>query len=155
MLVQHQEKLVRLGLLTNLDEVAAARRSWQRLMGPTGVNFFKIEQDRDGKKCWKHLLSGRDQALLSLRALKEGLVKAKERRFLAQSEAKLCMTERKYQSKKEGIKRKCDLVKHKESKRLSKKEMNIKRRNSDCRKHVLCNWIMKEISGRDQERTGT
>ena len=106
MLVQHQEKLVRLGLLTNLDEVAAARRSWQRLMGPTGVNFFKIEQDRYGKKCWKHLLSGRDQALLSLRALKEGLVKAKERRFLAQSEAKLCMTERKYQSKKEVIKRK-------------------------------------------------
>ena len=88
-LTKHQERLLRLGLLSNLDEVASARHAYQKLMGPSGVNFFKTEELSKEGKCWKHLISGKEQGQLNVKSLREGLKLAKERRCWYQNEAKL------------------------------------------------------------------
>ena len=50
-LMEHQGRLLRSGLASNIDEVATARRKMMELMGPSGGNFFKTEQDRTRSKC--------------------------------------------------------------------------------------------------------
>ena len=76
-LVLHQGRLLGNGLASNNDEVITARRVFQRLMGPTGVGFFQWEKDMNGKKCWSHLVSNKEQATLTLKSLEEGLLLAK------------------------------------------------------------------------------
>ena len=104
-LVEHQGRLLRSGLSSNIDEVATARRKMMELMGPSGGNFFKIEQDKNRDKCWSHLAPNREQVLLTLKILKEGLKKAKVRTSQAQISAKLNMDSHLYQVKKRKDKR--------------------------------------------------
>ena len=72
-LINLQYRLIKSDLASNLDEVASARRAMQRLMGPSGGQFFQKEDDRYGRKCWRHLVPTKEQAILTLHYLKEGL----------------------------------------------------------------------------------
>ena len=102
-LVLQQGRLLRSGLAANTIEVTTARRTFQKLMGPTGGNFFKWEVDRCRRKCWSYLVSNKEQATQTLQSLKEGLKLAKEKCSKYQSKAKLVLSERQYQVRKEKI----------------------------------------------------
>ena len=77
-LIGFQRRLLTLGLVSHSDEVALARRRFQFLTGPSGIDWLKKELSKGSDICWRSSASDRNQARLSLRNLEGGVQKIRE-----------------------------------------------------------------------------
>ena len=72
-LVQSYRRLLSKGIVMFSDEVASARRRFQSLTGPSGINDT-LERLRLGKEvCWRLRSSDREQGEMSLKILRWSL----------------------------------------------------------------------------------
>ena len=76
-LVKSQRRLMDSGLVSRSDEVASARRRFQFLTGPSGIEKLKEQLENGTVSCWRDESSDRDQSKLSLSNLEKGLQKVR------------------------------------------------------------------------------
>ena len=135
-LVQLYRRLKSQDLVIFSDEVASARRRFQFHTGPSGIDETLKNVSSSEGICWRHRSSDRRQAELSLAQLKEGLIVVENEFLKLRLEAKSSMTQSQYWTLMEKIGEKSKQVRSEESKRLQKKEMNLKNRSENCKRHV-------------------
>ena len=150
-LVQSHKRLLSQDLVKFSDEVASARRRFQSLTGPSGISDTK-ERLRLGKDvCWRLRSSDKEQGEMSLKILRDGLYKANKLFFNLRLEARDRLPYGQYWTMMEELGERSKHIRTKEKVKLHKKETYLKRRDSDCNRHILCRWMRKFADGKSRK----
>ena len=73
-----QRRLIDSGLASRSDGIALARRRFQFLIGPSGIDNLKKQLEEGTVTCWRDPTSDREQGKLSLDSLEKGLQKLRK-----------------------------------------------------------------------------
>ena len=142
-LIGSQRRLLTRGLVAHSDEIASARRRFQFLTGPSGIEWVKCELRKGTDICWRDPTSDRSQARLSLRNLEVGLQKVREESWKQAKVMRSLVSETYYRRMLLRSRMKSRKIRSMETKRLGRKEEYIMSRSRDCKKHILCKWVRK------------
>ena len=142
-LIGSQRRLLTRGLVAHSDEIASARRRFQFLTGPSGIEWVKCELRKETEICWRNPASDRSQARLSLRNLEVGLQKVREESWKQAKVMRSLVSETYYRRMLLRSRMKSRKIRSMETKRLGRKEEYIMSRSRDCKKHILCKWVRK------------
>ena len=142
-LAKSQGRLMDSNSVTRSDEVATARRRYQYITGPSGIDELKRTLMEGSENCWRSRSSERHQAVLTCKYLEEGLQKLRKEGWKQRRAMRSRVGDTKYWRIVEEIRRRAVKIRSKERKRLRRKEENIRRRETDCERHQLCRWIKR------------
>ena len=133
-----QKRLITSVLVAWSDEVALARRRLQYLTGPSGIDMFRNDIRGGFVQCWRHRSSERQQAKLTLDSLMEGLSNQRQEIWRLSKEMKTKMRDPQYRLIERKIRIKTRRIRTLERYRVSRREANIQKRDTDFSRHQLC-----------------
>ena len=137
-LLGHMEKVQLAGLASLSDEQAAARRQWMEIVSLESKR--RLIEKRGSEICWRNREAEQGQRSLTIQSLKRSLVKMRERVETATRVARTKLSEEQFWSERRKLKEETQRLRRKEQCRSRQKLKNIRRREENCAKHVICRW---------------
>ena len=128
-LAKSQVRLINSGLVSRSDELASARRRFQSLTGPSGIDLLKLQLMEGSVSCWRDKSSDRQQAVMSLRNLREGLQKLRMEGWRQRKVMRSRVSDTQYWRVVDEIRKKSSKTRSKENKCLRRKEQHLRRRD--------------------------
>ena len=137
-LLGHMEKIQLAGLASLSDKQAAARRTWMETVSLESKR--RVMEKKESDICWRNKEAEQGQRSLTIQSLKRSLVKMRERVETTTRVARTKLSEEQFWSERRKLKEETQRLRRKEQCRSRQKLKNIRRREENCAKHVICRW---------------